>query len=81
LRSLRGALWHYESRMRTTKPVSIPDDIAARYTDPDQFEKFDAAVRTILSVPRSVILEREAEYKRQSLANPNRRGPKPKRPV
>ena len=63
------------------KAVSIPDDIAARYTDPDQFEKFDAAVRTILSVPRSVILEREAEYKRQSLANPNRRGPKRKQSV
>ena len=40
--------------------------------------RFDALVRKVLSVPHSEILRREAEYKRQSLANPNRRGPKRK---
>jgi hypothetical protein len=30
----------------------------------------------LLTVPRSVILEREAEYKKQAALNPNRRGPK-----
>jgi hypothetical protein len=40
--------------------------------------RFDALVRKVLSVPHSEIVRREAEYKRQSLANPNRRGPKRK---
>jgi hypothetical protein len=40
--------------------------------------RFDALVRKVLSVPRAEIMRREAEYKRQSALNPNRRGPKPK---
>jgi len=32
--------------------------------------------RKVLSVPREEIVRREAEYKHQSAANPNRRGPK-----
>ncbi len=61
------------------KPIAIPDEVAARYTNPDQFERFDTAVRNILTVPHAEILRREAEYKRQSAMNPKRRGPKPKR--
>jgi hypothetical protein len=64
--------------MKPPKPIAIPPELAAQYTGPDQFEKFDAAVRKILAVPRAVILAREAEYKRQSALNPNRRGPKRK---
>jgi hypothetical protein len=45
---------------------------------PKAAAQFDALVRKVLSVPHSEIMRREAEYKRQSLANPNRRGPKPK---
>jgi hypothetical protein len=45
---------------------------------PQAAAQFDALVRKVLSVPHSEILRREAEYKRQSLANPRRRGPKPK---
>ena len=41
-------------------------------------KRFDALVRKILSVPHEEIMRREAEYKRKSAANPNRRGPKPK---
>jgi hypothetical protein len=41
--------------------------------------RFEALVRRVLSVPHEVVMRREAEYKRQSLLNPNRRGPKPKR--
>ena len=44
---------------------------------PQAAAQFDALVRKVLSVPHSEILRREAEYKRQSLANPRRRGPKP----
>ena len=41
--------------------------------------RFDALVRKVLSVPHDEIMRREAEYKRRSAMNPNRRGPKPKR--
>jgi hypothetical protein len=45
---------------------------------PEAAKQFDALVRKVLSVPHEEIMRREAEYKRQSLANPRRRGPKPK---
>jgi hypothetical protein len=45
---------------------------------PEAFQRFDALVRKVLSVPHEEIMRREAEYKRQSAMNPNRRGPKPK---
>ena len=41
--------------------------------------RFDALVRKVLSVPHEEILRREEEYKRQSEANPKKRGPKPKK--
>jgi len=44
---------------------------------PEAATRFTDAMRKIISVPRAVILEREAEYRRQSALNPNRRGPKP----
>ena len=45
---------------------------------PEASARFDALVRKILAVPHEEIMRREAEYKRQSAANPHRRGPKPK---
>jgi len=45
---------------------------------PEAARLFDTLVRKVLSVPREEILRREAEYKRQSAMNPNRRGPKKK---
>jgi len=62
--------------MKEAKPIDV-SEVAARYTNADQFERFDAAVNKVLSVPRAEFLRREAEYKRRSLANPKRRGPKP----
>lgn len=41
-------------------------------------QRFDALVRKVLSIPHEEIMRREAEYRKRSLANPNRRGPKPK---
>jgi hypothetical protein len=38
--------------------------------------RFDVLVRKVLSVPHEEIMRREAEYKRKSAMNPNRRGPK-----
>lgn len=45
---------------------------------PEAFERFDKLVGTVLSVPRSVIQQREEEYKKQVALNPQKRGPKPK---
>ena len=45
----------------------------------EAFTNFDSLVGSVLSVPRSVILEREAEYKKKAALNPQKRGPKPKR--
>jgi hypothetical protein len=45
---------------------------------PEAAERFDALVRKVLSVSHEEIMRREAEYRKRSLENPNRRGPKPK---
>ena len=45
---------------------------------PEATARFDALVRKVLSVPHAEIMRREAEYKKKSAANPNRRGPKTK---
>jgi hypothetical protein len=63
--------------MKEAKPIDV-SEVAARYTNADQFERFDAAVSKVLSVPRAELLRREAEYKRVAALNPKRRGPKPK---
>ena len=42
------------------------------------YEKFTNAVERIMSVPKTEILRREAEYRRQADLNPRKRGPKRK---
>jgi hypothetical protein len=50
---------------------------AHEYTEgPEAATRFRSAMEFLVTVPRSVILEREAEYKKQAALNPNRRGPK-----
>jgi hypothetical protein len=44
-----------------------------------EFNRFTNAVEHIMAVPKAEILRREAEYKKIADANPNKRGPKPKR--
>jgi hypothetical protein len=44
----------------------------------EEFDRFTALVDKVIAVPRSEVLKREEEYKRQSEANPKRRGPKRK---
>jgi len=46
----------------------------------EEYDRFTRLVDRVISVPHSEIQKRQAEYKRQSEANPNRRGPKPKKP-
>jgi hypothetical protein len=43
-----------------------------------EFQRFNALVGKVLSVPKAVIEQREEEYQKQSKSNPKRRGPKPK---
>lgn len=42
------------------------------------FQKFDETVKALLAVPRSEILRRDAEYRKQAERTRNRRGPKPR---
>jgi hypothetical protein len=42
----------------------------------EEFNKFSTLVDKVLSVSREEIVQREAEYRRQSDLNPRKRGPK-----
>jgi hypothetical protein len=41
--------------------------------------RFQNAMKSLVAIPHTEIMRREAEYKKQSEANPHRRGPKRKR--
>lgn len=43
-----------------------------------EFEAFSTLVSRVLSVPKTEILRREAEYQKEAVKNPKRRGPKRK---
>lgn len=43
-----------------------------------EYERFSHLVAKVISVPKTEILRREAEYQKQSASNPKRRGPKRK---
>lgn len=45
---------------------------------PEAFTRFDNEMKFLLSVPHSTIARRARAYKKKSLQNPNRPGPKPK---
>ena len=44
----------------------------------EAFTRFDTAIKSLLSVPRSELQRREAEYKAKAALNPRKRGPRPK---
>lgn len=48
---------------------------------PEAFERFDATMSAILSVPKSLILRRQRAWRKKVDSNPNRRGPKRKSEV
>jgi len=60
--------------MKTDLATPLPEC----HEGPEAFRRFDRTVKALLAVPHSEIKRREAEYKKQSEANPNRRGPKRK---
>jgi hypothetical protein len=43
-----------------------------------EFERFDALIRKVISVPKKELLRREEQYKREASINPQKRGPKGK---
>jgi hypothetical protein len=59
--------------MDTPKAIEIPAEIAARYTNPDQAERFDGAVRKVfgLSPARAAQIRTEADQ----IRNPKGRQP------
>jgi hypothetical protein len=59
------------------KTEDAPHPLPECHEGPEAFLRFDNVVRQIISVPRSTLVRRERAYKKKSLANPNRRGPKP----
>ena len=65
--------------MKPPSPPCISGKTEAEFPESQEAAaRFDALVRRVLSVPHEEIMRREAEYKRQSALNPNRRGPKRK---
>ena len=60
--------------MKTEPATPLPECIEG----PEAARRFDEGMRQILSVPHSTLVRRERAYKKKSLANPNRRGPKPR---
>jgi hypothetical protein len=43
-----------------------------------EYQAFTTAVEHLMAIPKTEILRREAEYKRQADMNPRKRGPKRK---
>jgi len=44
-----------------------------------EYDAFKVLLNRIASVPRAVLQQREADYKKRSVLNPSKPGPKPKR--
>jgi len=44
----------------------------------EAWTNFNSTMRSLITVPHAELQRREAEYKKQADANPNKRGPKPK---
>lgn len=45
---------------------------------PEAWTRFETAMRKVIAVPHAEIQRRIEEHRKQSAANPNRRGPKKK---
>jgi hypothetical protein len=56
------------------KGIDIPDDIAARYTSPNQAQQFDKAVRKVFSISP----KQAAAIRQIADLNPTPRGRQPK---
>ena len=54
------------------------DQLPECHEGPEAFERFDATMSALLTVPKSLVLRRQRAYRKKVDANPNRRGPKRK---
>jgi hypothetical protein len=59
--------------------MEVPDTLPECREGQSAFDRFKSAVSTLLTTPREVYEQREAEYQRRQRAKPNRPGPKPKK--
>jgi len=62
--------------MRSRTKIAIPS--LDMVEGPEAFTRFRDAMKAVLAVPHSVVKERIEKARKESLENPNRRGPKPK---
>jgi len=60
--------------MKTEPATPLPEC----HEGPEAFQRFDALVDSVLSVPHATLVRRERVYRKKVEANPNRRGPKRK---
>jgi hypothetical protein len=60
--------------MKTEPATQFPEC----HEGPEAFKRFDEEMKFLLSVPHTTIARRARAYKKKSLKNPNRPGPKPK---
>jgi hypothetical protein len=56
------------------KPHTPPE----MHEGPEAYTRFQNAMKAVLAVPHSVVKERIEAARKESAANPKRRGPKPK---
>lgn len=47
-----------------SEPLSIPEEIQAKCTGPDQFDRFDRLFRSVITVPKASIDKREKDWKK-----------------
>ena len=64
----KAILRRYDGFMKSAEYIEGPEAAA----------RMDAALKTLLSIPREEMLKREAAYKAKVEAKPTRRGPKRK---
>ena len=53
-------------------------DLPDCHEGPEAYERFDATMAALLTVPKSLVLRRQRAYRKKVDANPNRPGPKRK---
>jgi hypothetical protein len=53
-------------------------DLPECHEGPEAYERFDATMAALLTVPKSLVLRRQRAWRKKVDANPNRRGPKRK---